>query len=137
MRTLYLVSCVRKKKPGSHPARDLYDSDFFKKCRRYVEKQGVPWFILSAQYGLVQPEAVISTYDKTLNNMSVSERRAWAQRVLKDLERYLASPDTVVFLAGSRYREFLIPALRGMGVKIEVPMEGLRIGEQLQWLERS
>jgi hypothetical protein len=42
-----------------------------------------------------------------------------------------------VFLAGERYREFLAEHLKGHGVVVSVPMEGLRIGEQLSWLRRS
>jgi hypothetical protein len=40
----------------------------------------------------------------------------------------------VVFLAGERYREFLARHLASRGVEVSVPMEGLRIGEQLSWL---
>jgi hypothetical protein len=30
--------------------------DWFLKSRRYVEQSGAPWFILSAEYGLVPPD---------------------------------------------------------------------------------
>lgn len=39
-------------------------------------------------------------------------------------------------LAGDRYREFLTPMLQARGVQVDVPMQGLRIGEQLRWLDR-
>ncbi|MCE2939855.1 MAG: DUF6884 domain-containing protein [Armatimonadota bacterium] len=39
-------------------------------------------------------------------------------------------------LAGDRYREFLAPMLQARGVQVDVPMQGLRIGEQLRWLDR-
>lgn len=42
----------------------------------------------------------------------------------------------VVFLAGQRYREFLADHLKSRGIVVEVPMEGLRIGQQLSWLGR-
>ena len=45
--------------------------------------------------------------------------------------------ETVVFLAGKRYREFLENPLADQGAVMSVPMEGLRIGEQLRWLERE
>ena len=39
-------------------------------------------------------------------------------------------------LAGDRYREFLTPLLLARGMQVDVPMQGLRIGEQLRWLDR-
>ncbi len=57
-------------------AKDLYVSDLFRKARRYVEAKNCPWFILSAEYGLVSPEQVIAPYEKTLNHMGVAERPA-------------------------------------------------------------
>jgi hypothetical protein len=35
--------------------------------------------------------------------------------------------------AGMRYREFLMDYLCDRGVDVEIPLEGLRIGEQLSW----
>lgn len=134
MRTVYLVSCVGMKKRGIHPAKDLYDSPWFKEARAYVEQQGGPWYILSAEHGLLSPEQKIPPYEKTLNKMPVAERRAWAQSVLSSLRRVLRSSDRVVFLAGARYREYLIDEVQRMCADLAVPMEGLGIGEQLVWL---
>ena len=118
------------------PARDLYISPWFCKSSSYVESTGQLWFVLSAEHGLVHPDEVISPYDLTLNTMPVAARRQWAIRVLTELEPYLDGVESVVFLAGQRYREFLEPSLRGRGLVVSVPMEGLRIGEQLRWLTR-
>ena len=52
---LCLVSCVKSKLPRPAPAKELYTSDLFRKERAVVEAEGWPWFILSAQYGLVHP----------------------------------------------------------------------------------
>ena len=43
---------------------------------------------------------------------------------------------TFVFLAGERYREFVAPALSDRGIEVQVPMQGMRIGKQLAWLNR-
>ena len=45
-------------------------------------------------------------------------------------------PAPTTILAGDRYREFLTPMLQARGVQVDVPMQGLRIGEQLRWLDR-
>jgi hypothetical protein len=133
---VYLVSCVVRKRERECAARDLYISDWFRKARRYAEASGRPWFILSAEHGLVGPDQVIAPYERTLNTMRVAARRAWAKRVAGQLAGATADLSRVVFLAGARYREFLAEHLAGRGIEVTVPMEGLRIGEQLSWLDR-
>jgi len=140
MRTIYLVSCVSKKKRGKHPAKDIYDSTLFKKARAYVEQRlqhADKWFILSAKHGLLSPDDVIEPYEETLNRMRVTERQTWAKQVLGSLTNSIKQADRVVILAGMRYRELLHEELLVMCRQTEVPMEGLRIGKQLQWLERE
>ena len=132
-----MVSCVGQKRPTSAPARDLYVSTWFRKARSYADSTGWPWFVLSAQYGLVLPDEVISPYDLTLNTMPVADRRQWASRVLSRLEPHLEGIGYVTFLAGQRYREFLAPELRRRGLAVSIPMEGLIIGKQLSWLTRE
>ena len=54
LRTVYLISCVSKKRSTPAQARDLsYISDWFLKARDYVESTRSPWFIFSAEHGLV------------------------------------------------------------------------------------
>lgn len=132
--TVYWLSCVSQKRTAPAAAKDLYISDLFSKARSYIESTGAPWFILSAKYGLISPESVIAPYDLTLNKMAIADRRQWADRVLDQLDKQGLDPQRIVMLAGARYREFLTPALKTMGVEVYVPMEGLRIGEQLRWL---
>ena len=96
-----------------------------------------PWFILSADHALVRPEAEIEPYEKTPGTMRVSARRAWAGKVLADLQPHLTGVSSIVFLAGLRNREFLVSALEQRGHRVSIPMEGLQFGEQLAWLNRQ
>lgn len=132
---MYLVACVKDKAAGSRPARRLYRSVWFKKARTYVESRG-DWRILSAKHGLVAPTQVIEPYEETLNTMPVAERKRWAERVLQGLELILVLGEPVIFLAGARYREFLVKPLLHRGHEIHIPMEGLSIGRQLSWLNQ-
>ena len=131
---LVLVSCVKSKLPYAAPARSLYVSAWFQKARDLIEIQGAPWLILSSFHGLVEPNAVIDTYDFTLNTEGVRARQAWARRVMVDLTPRLTSVKRVVMFAGQRYREFLVGPIRELGVSVEVPMENLTRGRQLAWL---
>ena len=137
MGAICLVSCVGKKQSVAVPARELYFSPWFRKARSYVESTGLPWFVLSAMYGLVHPDRIITPYELTLNNMPATDRRRWARGVLTQMEPILEGVSTVVFLAGPQYREFLVPPLHLHGLHVSVPMEGLGIGEQLKWLTRE
>lgn len=134
---IHLVSCVSKKAEHAAPARDLYLSAWFMKARAYVEARGGPWFILSAEHGLLQPDRVTAPYERTLARMGVVDRRAWAKEVTEQLDVLGVRADRIVVLAGLRYREFLMPALLSRATSVEIPMEGLGIGQQLAWLERN
>lgn len=76
---------------------------------------------------------VIGPYDKTLNAISVADRRAWAATVLDQLREVLHEHDDVVIFAGQRYREFLLDDLRLICRRVDLPLAGLGIGQQLQW----
>jgi len=75
----------------------------------------------------------IDPYNLTLNTMSVGEIRSWADRVLQQLNQIAnLQNDHFIFLAGIKYRKYILPHLRSY----EVPFEGLPIGKQLQALSR-
>lgn len=85
----------------------------------------------------MHPSDLLEPYDVTLKKMSATERRKWAEQVFADLKPLLNATDTVVFLAGVIYRENLVKKVEELGCKVEIPMEGLRIGEQVSWLQRQ
>ena len=107
---------------------------WFLKTRDLVEASGERWFVLSSRFGPVAPDTEIDTYDFTLNNLGVADRRAWAAKVLTQLTPHLTGVRRVVMFAGERYREFLVGPIRRRGISVEVPMANLRRGEQLAWL---
>ena len=129
-----LVSCVKTKAGRELAAKELYVSDWFVKARALVERSGLDWFILSAEHGLVGVDDVIAPYERTLNRMPVAERRAWAEKVVGQMEKRLPDADEVIILAGKRYRENLMRYLCNRFRKVTVPMEGLTSGRQLRWL---
>lgn len=112
-------------------------STWFTKARAYVESAGGRWFILSAKHGLLTPDDWVEPYNLTLADLRAPARRAWAQRVLHSLAPRIAPADRVVILAGARYREHLVPGLRARLVQVDLPFEGLGIGEQLRWLTNA
>lgn len=131
---VFLVACTKAKRPAPCPARDLYTaSDWFRRARAFVELQGDPWFVLSAEHGLVPPDQLVAPYEASLARMPAAKRRAWSLQVLGDLARRDLVGRRFVILAGRLYRDPLIPALTFNGEAqdlVEVPLRGLGFGQQ-------
>ena len=132
MRKIVLISCVSKKRTVKSKARELYISPLFKKNLQYALKLHPDMvFVLSAKYGLVSLDEEIDPYDLTLNTMSAKEVKEWSERVLRKLAVQAdLQQDHFIFLAGAKYRKYLVEHLS----HFEVPFEGLTIGRQLQQL---
>lgn len=136
MNRIVLIACASRKKVHPAPARDLYQSALFSKSLMYAEGGLKPdgILILSAKHYLLRPDEVVAPYDRTLNNMSAEEVRAWAETVLSQLDEAAdLTDDKFIILAGAAYRKYLVPYLDN----VEVPLEGLRIGEQLRFLNEA
>lgn len=134
-----LVSCVKTKQPECiyHKASELYISPLFKGMKRYAEKHADRWFILSAAHGLLDPEKMILPYEKTLGAMSNSKRATWGAPISRELASILKPGDEVIFLAGRVYRDNLGCNFERLGVAVTVPMDGMGLGQQLQWLKAA
>jgi len=132
---IVLISCVGGKKPYKCKAKDLYESPWFRYAWNYAHSLNPDKvFILSAKYGLVDPEMKIEPYDETLNTKTADKIREWADKVLSSLrERTDLDKDTFIILAGEKYRKYLVDHLR----KYDIPMKGFRIGQQLKWLKEQ
>jgi len=133
-RTIFLVACVKTKQPRPMAASGLYTSEWFRRARTFVETTGCPWYILSAEYGLLYPDDVVAPYERTLKQMSAPERRSWGDRVQRQLDVLPLKKKTVVLLAGRAYREPVMNYLQARAAAVKVPMEKLPQGRQLQWL---
>ena len=130
---IVLISCVSKKLSRNAKAKDLYISTLFKLNLKYAEKlEPDKIFVLSAKYGLLPLDQEIEPYEQTLNNMRSSDVKEWANRVLEQINDVCSIDETeFTFLAGEKYRKYLMPHIKNA----QIPLEGLRIGEQLQRLK--
>ena len=132
--TAVLISCVGAKEADPTPAGQLYTSPWFRKARAWAKANGDAWYILSAEHGLLSPDKVIAPYEKTLNLMPQIERDICGQKVIEQIQRSIPGGKLII-LAGRRYRDGITDRLVDLGYAIEVPMEGLGIGQQLAWLD--
>ncbi|HRZ29264.1 MAG TPA: hypothetical protein P5052_00390 [Candidatus Paceibacterota bacterium] len=135
MNKIVLISCASKKLNHKAKAKDLYISPLFK-LNLIFAKTFKPnkIFILSAKYGLVNLNQQIETYNKTLNTMKNNEIKVWAGKVKKQMKRKIDfNKDKIIFLAGIKYRKYLINEFKNCSI----PLEGLSIGKQLQYLKNK
>ena len=135
MSRIALISCVSKKLTHAAKAKDIYVSPLFQLCLQYAQSLRPDLiFVLSAKYGLVTLEQELEPYDDTLNTMRDEQIKSWAHAVLHQLQVFAdLGRDNFIFLAGERYRRHLIPRIR----HFQIPMLGLTIGKQLQYLKQS
>ena len=82
---LFLLGCVKTKFNRVSASKNLYRSTLWKYRRAYAEMHNLPWYILSAKHGFLDPESWIAPYDLTLADLPTAERRKWSQRTLDDL----------------------------------------------------
>jgi len=134
MRKIVLISCASKKLSKKSKAREIYISPLFKLNLAYAKRLNPDAiYILSAKHGLLDLDTEIDPYNITLNNMSTSQRKTWAQSVAGQLgSRTDLHKDHFIFLAGQNYRKYLTPHI----ASCDIPLEGLSIGKQLQHLKR-
>lgn len=132
---IVLVACVKSKGTRPAAAKDLYNSALFRKERAYAERAGVPWFILSAEHGLVAPDEWLAPYERYLADTTAYYRSAWGGWVAARLD-LLAGPlsDKVVEIhAGSTYLDAIRPHLERLGARVVDPLHGLSLGQRLAW----
>ncbi len=133
MARIVLISCVKKKLDHAAKAREMYISPFFKFSLAYAESLDPDRiYILSAKYGLLKLDDRIEPYELTLNKMPMREVQRWSEKIMSKLEQLVdLEKDEIVFVAGYRYRKYLIPHIR----HYDVPLEGLGIGRQLKYMK--
>ena len=87
-----LISCSKMKRDHSCTAAELYSpSHLFSLSYAYAQKVADKVFILSAKYGLVEEEDVISPYNLTLNNFFKTNAKRMGTKSFKTIKREMHS----------------------------------------------
>jgi hypothetical protein len=76
-----LISCSKSKGGHRDSARHMYTSPLYRKSVLLTEHWGISFSILSAKYGLLQPDEVIEPYELTLKGASRLKKIEWARSV--------------------------------------------------------
>jgi len=148
-----LVGCGDAKHDGLLPAREKYRSGYFGLKRDFAETFCSRWWILSAKFGLLEPDRVIDDYDVSITDDDVDPAR-WVENVcttLLDVDWPETTEDgrelvwELYALAGSDYLEagdqdgtalrVQLPDVTPEHVTIRFPFDDLAgIGYQNGWL---
>jgi hypothetical protein len=76
-----LISCSKRKGGHRDLARNMYVSPLYRKSVLVAEGWRLPFSILSAKYGLLDPDETIEPYDLTLKGASKEFKSEWACKV--------------------------------------------------------
>jgi len=118
--SVILVAGGRAQLSEPAAARDLYVSPLFARRRARAEATGVPWFVVSGRWGLLQPDDILAPYSFSLAQQSVSYQRAWGRFVAEQLA--LLSPvgrgDVVEIYTGAAYAAALTAPIEYLGARV-------------------
>lgn len=133
-----LVACCKTKLDRAAPARALYTSPLFRKSLAYAEALCELVYVMSAEHGLVELDAVLAPYDRTLAKMTARERATCGAVIALQLLVDHGSTFDLLVLAGAPYVEPIRAAFvhAGAHVTIREPLAGLEIGQRLSFLSK-
>jgi len=129
-----LISCVKSKKDYTCRAEEMYSkSTLFNYSLKYLKKLECEYiYILSAKYGLLDLNTIISPYNQTLLNSSEHYKNTWYKKIISDLNRkHNLKNDKFIIVAGIEYYKGLLPYLKDY----EIPLKGMTIGKRLKYLK--
>lgn len=129
------LSCVKTKLDKKAYVKDMYISPLFKFSLAYARTLTVDdkIFVLSAKYGLLKLDDIISPYEKSLNEFKEKERKIWAYNTFRQIEKIVDLNEEAIFLCGMNYRKYIITKFKNASV----PLKGLMLGEQLQFYKKA
>lgn len=128
-----IVGCGKTKAPTPCPARELYTGCLFRAARAHAETSGRPWLILSALWGLIEPDRVLEPYDCRLTGPYWTwwdlRLRVWDQ-----LEQ-LGWKGAIEVHAGAPYVEMVRAAvlLSSRRLSVTDTLAGLQVGQRRAW----
>jgi len=122
--------CGKNKLSHKAKAKDLYTSPRFQKSIEYAKTltDYSNIYVLSAKHGLLGLEQEIDPYNQSIYEMSVQEKKAWADMVIKSMSNISnLKEDKYIFLTDDDYSEFLLPYISNT----ELPLKGILQDEHI------
>lgn len=132
-----LISCSKSKGGHRDLARNMYVSSLYRKSVMAAQAWGLSFSILSAKYGLLDPDQVIEPYELTLKGASKEFKSEWACKVDAQIRVSIDTKKHLIVLAGDDYYAPLIEAGMKSPLNFLAPMRGLSLGNRLAFLNQT
>lgn len=129
---IIFIACTKKKQGYPCKAKEMYrPSQLFRGGWKYAESlKPDAIYILSAKYGLLNPETIIEPYEKTLITEKDAQIRQWSIMVADQIKKEgINRMDHAVFLCGKPYRKYI----QNLFPNHSAPVSHLGIGKQMQF----
>jgi hypothetical protein len=111
--------------PVPVPVDELFRSAGFARAREHAVRSDLPWFVLSAKHGLLDPGDVVAPFDVQLADRSSGYRTAWGEWVTAQLgERLQLAGVTVAVHGGVDFAQPLRQPLARRGAAMELALPG-------------
>src|SRR3954468_12001894 len=103
----------------------LFLSDGFARAREHAVHSRLPWFVLSAKHGLLDPDEVISPFGIQIDDQPAAYRSAWGEWVVAQLADRVQLDGVVVEVHGGvDFAQPLRQPLARRGAVLEIPLPG-------------
>lgn len=133
---IVFIACTKKKQDHPCKAKEMYrPSALFTAGWRYAESLNPDTiYILSAKYGLLNPETIITPYEKTLISAKDAQIRQWSIMVADQIKKAgIDRSDHAVFLCGKPYRKYI----KNLFPNHSAPVSHLGIGKQIKFYKEN
>ena len=107
MRVLVLIACSKRKADRPRKAKELYLGRLFQEAKQFAERRGYEYRIISAKFGLIDPDTIIAPYDQTIRTKEDLLRVR--ELVLPRLEKMMERFERIIVFGGKKYRQVLEP----------------------------
>jgi len=137
MERIALIGCSKLKRDiAAGLPKVLYKGSLTSCAMEFCQLRGIPWFVMSAKYGLLAQNELVLHYDTTFADLSTHDRLAWPLDVARELLERIdenANPNqtTIEIHAGNTYANPLSLHLETMGFRVERFGQGLDIGQRV------
>lgn len=131
---IIFISCTKKKQDHPCKAQEMYQaSQWFKGGWKYAKSlHPDAIYILSAKYGLLRPDDMISPYEQTLNAARDADIRKWSMMVANQIQKAgIDRSQETIFLCGTNYRKYI----KNLFKNHSAPCSHLGIGKQMQFFK--
>lgn len=112
-KVLVITACTADKLSNEHSktakAKEMYTGRLFKNVRKFCEAKKWDYKIISAKYGILDPEDEIKGYEKVLERKKDVENIK--PHTLYGLTKILPEYDKILVIAGKKYREVIDPIM--------------------------